>query len=149
MGVFPRVSPALVGDLHPASRHEVRWRCGLVAVPLASATLGRVTCPPTLLTLSCPPLSLQGDRGERGPEGFRGPKGDLVSERTWVLWVLPGQNLVHGDGRGTNSKSRGLGWLPSPGGRGSPWPCSPCGSLKLLSPNKLLSGVAGQGPEDH
>lgn len=26
---------------------------------------------------------LQGDAGERGPQGFKGPKGEIVSKRRW------------------------------------------------------------------
>lgn len=44
-------------------------------------------------TESFPPR-FQGDRGERGLDGFRGPKGDLVSDKEPDLLVLLGGTLI-------------------------------------------------------
>ena len=113
----------------PSSGHEVEWgsipwgsRPSAAWATCTSAHLWAVTPAshtsvqlPTCLSCElcpCPPLSFQGDRGERGPDGFRGPKGDLVSKRPVHLWVWEDTQMAQaGD----------MGWLPLPGdGRGEP-----------------------------
>lgn len=91
-------------------------------------------------------MSFQGDRGERGPEGFRGPKGDLVSERSLLLWVLPLKNLAWGVGEDTWT-SPATGHRERPflrGGWGEPlgrWGPGLPGSLPLFAQQLLEATV--------
>ena len=71
---FPRgVSLALVGDLRPVSRHEVRWRCG--RGPSGLCDPQQCHLPPTLLTLSLSPLLTAGRQRRKGPRGVPRPHG--------------------------------------------------------------------------